>query len=150
MLCQNCSKKDATSIFLPPNQTKLMYLCGACYKILNNNVELENLAAQQAQNLNIEENCRFCGLKYNDFKNSGLFGCAECYNTFSDYINQNFLQMFKEKKYLGKKPNLYYVQQEIKNLEHLIEMCLTNGNFQKATKYGKELEKLKEQSYGKL
>ena len=90
------------------------------------------------------------GLKFDDFSGIGLFGCTECYKTFSDYINQNFLQMFKEKKYLGKKPNLYYVQQEIKNLEQLIEMCLTNGNFQKATKYGKELEKIKEENYDRL
>ena len=58
--------------------------------------------------------------------------------------------MFKEQKYLGKKPNLFYVEQEIKNLEQLIEICVKNGNLQKATKYGKELEKLKEVYYDRL
>ena len=150
MLCQNCGKKYATSIFLPPEQTNILYLCGACYKILNNDNELENLAVTQTQKLKIEACCKSCGLKYDDFKTSALFGCADCYKSFEQYITETFLPMFKEKKYLGKKPNMFYVQQEIKNMEQLIEVCLKNGNFQKATKYGKELEKLKEQTYGKI
>ncbi len=150
MLCENCGKKDATSIYLPPKESKIKYLCGECYRTLNNSTELENLAYIASQNLEIDDMCKTCGTKFSDFNSSGLFGCADCYKVFNEYITKKFLPKFSEQKYLGKKPNLFYVNEEIKNLEQLIELYLKNGNFQMATKYGKELDKLKEENYGKL
>ena len=142
MLCENCGKKDATSIFMPPNSNKLKYLCGACYKKINNDIELEQFVYSETKNIKGDEVCTNCGTSLKEFEKTELFGCSECYKTFYKYIKENFLPLFKEQKYLGKKPNLFYVENEIKNLENLIEICLKNGNLQKATVYGKELEKL--------
>lgn len=150
MLCENCSKKNATSILMSPNGNKLKYLCGECYKILNNSEELEEFARLATKNIKMEVVCKNCGTKFKDFECSGLFGCEKCYIFFSEYVKNNIICKFKEQKYLGRKPNLYYVQQDIKNLEQLIELCIKNGNFQKATQYGKELETLKEGCHGKL
>ena len=150
MLCENCGKKNATSIFMSPNSNKIKYLCGSCYKELNSDVELENFAYTKTMELTKNKVCKSCGTSFSEFEKSGLFGCADCYKTFADYIKNNFLSMFKEQKYLGKKPNLYYVESEIKNLENLIEICLKNGDLQKATKYGKELERIKGENYDRL
>lgn len=150
MLCENCGNKDATSIFMPTGSNKIKYLCGECYKKLNNDADLDRFAFSQSQNVAIDVVCSNCGTTYKEFEKSGLFGCAECYNAFSEYINKKILPMFKETKYLGRKPNMFYVESEIKNLEQLIEICLKNGNLQKATKYGKELERLKEENYDRL
>lgn len=149
MLCENCGNKNATSIFMPPNNNKLKYLCGECYKKINSSNELENLAYIATNEMKLNIVCNNCGTSYKDFESSGLLGCEHCYVVYKNYIS-NFLLKFKEQKYLGRKPNLYYVQTEIKNLEQIIELCLKNGNLQKATIYGKELEKLKEASHGKL
>ena len=94
--------------------------------------------------------CNNCGTTYKEFTKSGLFGCAECYKAFNEYINKEFLTLFKNNRYTGRKPNLFYVQSEITNLEQLIEICLKNGDYQRATLYGKELEKLKEESYDRF
>ena len=51
---------------------------------------------------------------------------------------------------MGKKPNAFYVEKQIKELEQMVEICLKNGDLQKATKYGLEIQKLKEQNYGTL
>lgn len=150
MLCENCGKKNSTSIFMPPNSKKLLYLCGECYKKLNSDIDLDNLASSEVSKVKIDATCTFCGTTYKEFTKSGLFGCEKCYNAFSQVIQTQFLPMFKEQKYLGKKPNLYYVENEIKNLGQLIEICLKNGDFQRATKYGRELEQLKEEAYGRL
>lgn len=150
MLCENCGKRDATSIYLPPNTNKLKYLCGACYKKLNNENELEQFAYSQTKKLEGEKVCASCGTTYQEFEETGLFGCSECYKTFYEYIKNNFLPLFSEQKYLGKKPNLFYIESDIKNLENLIEICLRDGNFQKATIYGRELEKLKEEKNVRL
>lgn len=150
MLCENCGKKDATSIFMSPKDNKLKYLCGNCYRKINNDVELENLALKETNEIKIEEKCLGCGETFAEFMSSGLFGCEQCYDAFSNYLKSNFLNNFNEQKYLGKKPNAYYVQKQIKELEQMVEICLKNGNLQKATKYGIEIKKLKEQNYDKL
>ena len=150
MLCENCGKKEATSIFLPPNEKKLTYLCGACYRLKNSDVELEKFAYSEVSAVEIDSVCNKCNTTFKAFQKNGLFGCENCYNAFKNHIKTKFITMFKEQKYLGRKPNLFYVQEEIKNLEQLIEMCVKSGNLQKAANYGRELEKLKEESYGKL
>lgn len=150
MLCENCGKKDATSIYMSPKDNKLKYLCGACYRKINNDNELDVLALKEIRDVKLEAKCLNCGETFNEFMSSGLFGCENCYDAFSEYLNNNFLTLFKEKKYLGKKPNAYYVQKQIAELEQMVEICLKNNNLQKATKYGLEIQKLKEQNYGKL
>lgn len=150
MLCENCGKKEATSIFMPPNENKIRYLCGECYKKINSENELDLFAYNQTKSILATKVCSNCGLTFSEFEKSGLFGCEDCYKCFDEYIKKYFLQNFKEQKYLGKKPNAFYVESEIKNLENLIEHCLKNGDYQKATIYGKELERLKEDNYGRL
>lgn len=150
MLCENCGQKDATSIFLSPKTNKIQYLCGNCYKFINNDVELENLAINEIKSIKIESKCKSCGISFNEFKSSGYFGCEKCYDEFNDFLANQFLSHFKEQKYLGKKPNIYYIKKEIKELEQLVEICIKNGNYQKATKYGIEINRLKEECYGKL
>lgn len=150
MLCQNCNKKDATSIFISPQNGKLQYLCGACYRKLNNDVELESLAIKETNIVKIEEKCQSCGTTFKEFKASNLFGCEDCYLAFETFLKSEFLPHFKEQKYLGKKPNAYYIQKQIKELEQMVEICLKNGNLQKATQYGLEIQQLKEQNYDKL
>lgn len=149
MLCDSCGKKDATSIFMSKDN-KLKYLCGTCYRKLNNEIELEMLAIKETNNIELETKCLSCGETFEEFKSSGMFGCENCYNAFADYLNKIFITKFKEQKYLGKKPNIFYIKKQIKELEQMVEICLKNGNLQKATKYGVEIEKLKEQCYGRL
>lgn len=150
MLCENCGQKNATSIYMPPNENKLKYLCGACYKKINNDYDLENFAYATAHKVEIESVCKTCGKSYKEFTKTNLFGCENCYVSFNEHIKTKFLPLFKEQKYLGKKPNIFYINQEIKNLEQLIELFLKNGNYQKATMYGKELEMLKAENYDRL
>lgn len=149
MLCENCNQKDATSIYMPPNSGKIVYLCGACYRKLNNDTILDEMVVKEIDDIKIEQRCNGCGQTYAEFKASGVFGCEDCYASFSDVINE-FVGKFKQSRYTGKKPNIFYIQKEIKNLEQMVEICLKNGNLQQATKYGVEIQKLKEQCYGKL
>ena len=58
MLCQNCGLKESTSIFMPPGETKIKYLCGACYRELNNFEELESLVSKATTSYKIKLNCK--------------------------------------------------------------------------------------------
>ena len=84
MLCENCGKKDATSIYMSPKDNKLKYLCGACYRKINNDNELDALALKEIRDVKLEAKCLNCGETFNEFMSSGLFGCENCYDAFSD------------------------------------------------------------------
>ena len=53
----------------------------------------------------IEIVCKNCGLTYSEFKNTGKFGCAECYNNFSEMSIEDINKDNKE--HLGKVPEIY-------------------------------------------
>ena len=150
MLCEKCQKQNATSIFLSPETNKIIYLCGACYRKTNNDIELEKFAIKETVEINHEQVCTNCGTSYAEFIKTSSFGCEKCYEAFKDYVEKNIINLFDERQYLGKKPNAYYVQKQIKELEQMVEICLKNGNLQKATKYGLEIKKLKEDNYARL
>ena len=45
--------------------------------------------------------CKRCGYTFNDYLNTGFFGCADCYNTFKNKLNSvllNFHGHFKHKE----------------------------------------------------
>ena len=150
MLCVRCSKKDATSIFVTPNSKEIKYLCGECYSLIKSEIEIEKLSTNAVDNVKIEQVCKNCGLTYKELINTSYFGCERCYDTFKSYIEQNIIPNFKNKKYKGKRPNAFYVEKEIKHLQQMVEICLKNNNLQKATEYGKQIQKLKEENYGRL
>ena len=150
MVCEDCGKNNAVSIFISHGGANQKYLCQNCYKKCSLNTDIKDIVDLEIDRLNQNKVCNNCGTSFIEFKKSGLFGCENCYETFIDFVNGNILKSFKEKKYYGKKPNIYYIEKEYKNLEQLIEICLKNGDFARATKYSKELERLKEENYGRL
>ena len=149
VICENCGVKDATSILKLSRENKMKYLCGACYKKLKDEEEITGLANKVSDAISAELSCPSCGLVLKEFNETKLFGCENCYKIFIGNVKET-LKNFKNQRYTGKKPNVFYIRQEIKNLEQMIEICLKNGDFQKATKYGKELEQLKADNYDKL
>lgn len=150
MLCENCKIKDATSMAFSDKFNRNVFLCGKCYKNINTDLALDDFANFEANKIKVETKCLNCGTTLNEFNTLGCFGCEKCYISFKDYINNNLLPLFKDKKYDGKKPENYYFSKKIKDLEQMIEICLKNGDFAKATKFGKELSALKEGNYDKL
>ena len=98
MLCELCGQKNATSIFMPPDENKLKYLCGQCYKKLNKDSDLENFVYAATQSCEMDSKCNCCGLSFDELKKTKQFGCENCYKVFKTEV-ANFLSNFKEQKY---------------------------------------------------
>ena len=69
MLCQNCGKNEVNFRYtqIINGVKKEMALCDKCAKELQ---------------------CNKCGMTYDEFANSGKLGCANCYDVFSDPLEQ--------------------------------------------------------------
>lgn len=50
--------------------------------------------------------CEQCGFSQSDFKKTGRFGCANCYNVFSDGLESLLEAMHKNTEHIGKVPSL--------------------------------------------
>ena len=101
MLCSNCGKNEANVRYtrIINGEKTEFALCEDCAKkmgledidfnipinfsnFLSDFFEDDNLLPSFAKIEN--ERCPKCGLTYDDFVNNGKFGCAECYDTFSN------------------------------------------------------------------
>lgn len=104
MDCQECHQRSATLHFTQLINGKKIdtHVCEVCAKELGymthpeESYSLHNLLAglfdfeSNQLKTNFEQEldlrCPNCDLKFTEFKNTGKFGCAECYHTFSKQI----------------------------------------------------------------
>ena len=160
MLCQNCGKNEANIRYTEVinGVKKEIALCSSCAKKLgvdniempinfnsflgdffNDYAETEFMPMLQTGTVK----CKTCGMTYNDFINTGLFGCSDCYDTFSNPIDSLLKNLHGTAKHVGRLPN--GTAEKIKVEETKKEEA---PKVDKKAKLEKELEKaIKEERY---
>ena len=132
MLCQNCGKNEANFRYtqIINGDKKEIALCSKCAKKLgvdemelpinfnnflgdffNDYAETEFLPMLQANELK----CKTCGMTYNDFINTGVFGCSDCYEVFSNPIESLLKNLHGTAKHIGRLPNGKAEKIEVEN-----------------------------------
>ncbi len=123
MLCQNCGKNEANIRYtqIINGVKKEINLCSECAKILgmedlempiNFNSFLGDFFNDYAETgllktfQNNEIKCKKCGMSYSDFISSGVFGCSECYNVFSNPIESLLKNLHGTAKHVGRVPKV--------------------------------------------
>lgn len=100
-VCQICHKEESIYLFAETieNTTSLVSLCDRCYKNKNqSSFLLENKKQDDLINFNILDNlyaCPKCSTRIEVKKitlNNTVFGCANCYKHFEDYILNIFTE----------------------------------------------------------
>lgn len=163
MLCQNCGKHEANIRYtqIVNGVKKEIALCSNCAKEIGiNGMDMpefpinfnsflgdffndyvENALLPNYQGTTIK--CRKCGTTYEDFINTGMFGCSECYDTFSNPIDSLLKNLHGSSKHSGRGMNS-------KNEEIKVEEAIKKQPEPKDEKVDlkKELEKaIKEERY---
>jgi len=155
VICEVCFKNRA-EFHIPKifnNKLVEIHLCKKCYAIQNhkdltNSIEegLNSLLVELLKSNKVEKTkekyikCNICGTSLRDFKESGLFGCAKCYNVFIDYIPDTFQNKkpnFKREK--GKKK----LSTIIENLKVKLEKAVKLENFEEAAKLRDKIQMFK-------
>lgn len=117
MLCDICNKIQATVHLteIVDGQITELHLCEHCAKEKSSQMEqqfgLSDLLAGLVDfGKNIEDKedlklkCPNCKLSYREFKKIGRFGCSECYNTFSKYLEFLLKNIHGANQHVGKMP----------------------------------------------
>lgn len=124
MLCQNCGEHEANVRYtqIVNGTKKEMALCQECSKKLGlTNMDFSmpiNLSSFLGDFFNAEENflpsfintdkliCNECGMTYEDFTNTGKFGCENCYQVFSTKIDPILKNIHSGNRHVGRKAKL--------------------------------------------
>ena len=121
MLCQNCGKNDANVRYtqIVNGVKKEMILCEKCAEKLGiNNFKInmpihfsnflddffdDEQLLPNFMNRRINQ-CNSCGELYDDFIKTGLLGCPECYDMFSDRLDSVLKNIQGNTRHVGRKP----------------------------------------------
>lgn len=122
MICENCGENEANVKYtqIVNGVKKEMKLCEHCANELGIG-EMDfsmpiNLSSFLGEFFEDEEDtflpeftktkelrCDECGMTYDEFTHTGKFGCANCYNTFSDKIDAILKNLHASNRHVGRK-----------------------------------------------
>lgn len=91
MVCQRCGTREATVLVhtLAHNHLAKLALCGTCASELAPDHELDALAAALSREPRARAHparCPSCRTAYGDFRETGRFGCPDCYEAFAPQV----------------------------------------------------------------
>jgi len=108
--CDECGANPANVHVtqIVSGKTTLMHLCEECArkKGINISIATENAPAAQAPAASAEDGkvCPGCGLKFGEFRASGVLGCSSCYVAFEKEIDRLLVQVHGSSVHRGKRP----------------------------------------------
>ena len=127
MLCDSCKKNEATvhTVTIINGMKQEHYLCPECamdlrvldtgmtpewssaiFRLLSDTPGQKNGRKPQTvydEKLKTME-CPTCHKRYGDFLEDGQFGCADCYDAFSPFMDQMILSIQGADSHTGKRP----------------------------------------------
>ncbi len=120
MLCQNCNKNKATVKYTQVinGNKKEMMLCEKCSENLGVTkmnfsmpIDFSSFFGGMLEDESFmpmfpeikELKCKKCNMTYDDFINTGKFGCSSCYEAFSEKIDPMLKRIHGGNRYLGNK-----------------------------------------------
>jgi len=163
MLCDIC-KKNIAKVHLTQmdkGETKKVDLCEECAKAKGiddpTNFSLADIllglgAAQEMEQASpgVELRCPHCGFTQAEFKKTGRFGCAECYQTFAEGLETLLKTMHKGTRHLGKVPQglrlSHQLEDQLGRLQQKLEKAVQEENFEQAAQVRDEIKRLREQA----
>jgi len=162
MQCDICKKADATVHLTQIVEGKILKvdLCEACSKTKGvqdsagfSLVELlagfappaaaTTEAAEQGKAEAPGPKCPSCGMSQADFKKLGRFGCAECWETFSEGLGPLLKAMHKSDRHIGKVPgkaaHTLVINEKIKDLSDALQKAIRSEKYEEAASIRDEI-----------
>lgn len=176
MLCENCKQNEANVKYtqIINGVKKEMHLCEKCSKELGINsmdfsmpITFSSFFGDFLNEYNqgfmpmLEKEktliCDKCKMTYDDFLESGKFGCSNCYEVFSGNIDPILKRLHGNNRYIGRKAKLKPVvekkkeekkeknEDKIKDLKLEIKQLIKEEKYEEAAKVRDEIKKLEKQ-----
>ncbi len=178
MICERCNKKKAT-VFYNENingKVRQFNLCADCAKAMKDAGELEDLSsaftAFPSPFAALEENffhdffalpfhgtglasptepkkCPMCGSTFSDIATTGKVGCAKCYETFADELENSIRAANGSGSHLGRIAKGHRAKKEkasrIAALKKQLKEAVNDENFEEAASLRDQIRALEDQ-----
>lgn len=164
MLCERCQKRPAVVHYtqIINNQKTEMHLCEVCASELQSQAyvfspqfSLQNflsglLTSDFGGTLSQTSGykCEYCGMPEENFVQSGLLGCSNCYRSFENRLKNVLKRIQGTNMHTGKVPHRIggnaRINKEIRTLKAKLEEAVLKEEFENAAKIRdriRELEK---------
>lgn len=154
MLCQKCNKNNATIKYTKNiNGVKTDYnLCQNCFNKINQLDFFDTFFNDFFLNNNIKETinekCNICGNTYENLKNTGKIGCANCYNVFKPKLDVIFNNMQNSNYHIGKTPTSNIkiktptIKEDINLLKQSLKIAIEKEDYEQAIILRDKIKKL--------
>lgn len=177
MLCENCGENEANVRYtqIVNGVKKEMALCKKCA----NKLGIGNMDFSMPINLSSffseffedtgdtflpeftkkeEQQCKECGMTYDEFIHTGKFGCANCYDVFQNKIDPILKNLHASNCHVGRKGKITKTQlneeglqkeesqkttiQEMDELKQKLKQAIKEERYEDAAKIRDEIKKL--------
>ena len=171
MICERCHQREATIHLSQTHdgQTVEQHLCEVCAKEMGLETNLESMfdsfSNQSVFGSSIfnttggipvfgkpvQRNlvCPNCGLTFDEFRSSGLFGCTQCYEAFADRLDPVFRRVQGGTRHVGHKllenPQIQekkLLAGRISELRKELAQAVKDENYEKAARLRDEIHTL--------
>lgn len=137
-LCEECAGSRAAS-FEPNIANPFMALPELLMTILNSMEVIEDPSMSE-----IPQRCPSCQSSFNDLRETGRFGCPDCYEAFKDKIKPLLSRIHGHAEHSGRMPKTassrIQTQIELRKLKKQLQSCIKNENYEKAASIRDEIK----------
>lgn len=92
--------------------------------------------------------CSSCGLDYEEFKNTGRFGCSQCYASFGKRLDPLLKRIHGNTQHTGKVPKrtggIIRVKRDIDRLKYELKKAVENEEYEKAAQIRDRIKTLED------
>jgi len=161
MVCDNCGSTDAVVHLtqIVNNEMSTFHLCEKCAaeKGLEStpepvNFPLTDFLAQMGQE-DLEEtdqadsNCSFCGLTFQNFRETGRLGCPHCYETFDSHLRRLLRRIHGGTQHVGKvylppDPSASEMEKRLEGLRRRLHRAVESEDFERAAELRDEIRSM--------
>jgi protein arginine kinase activator len=158
--CDLCSKAATVHLTqIVNNKIHKVDLCEACAQAKGvtdpNGFSLADLLLKAS--LNPEPSgdgkCTTCGFTQQDFKKTGRFGCADCYDHFKGMLEPMLETMHKGNSHTGKIPQHAAVRkslyERLTQLETELDQAIKSERYEDAARYRDEISQVRQSTHRK-
>lgn len=165
MLCERCNKNEAKIHLLKiVNGEKTdIKICEKCVREItegsldmqsngNKEVQFQNIlggffeAIYKNKGQKIDIVCKNCGLTYSQFKNSGILGCSDCYDNFSDSLKPMIKRFQGDIEHIGKLPKKvedgFIEKKRVHKLKEELQKAIIEEEYEKAASLRDKIKEL--------
>ena len=159
MLCQHCKKNTATYNRVDDINGEVFktHLCQSCYlKLFGGLNSLNSVGDINAllfgSPTKRRKTCPVCGTTYDDYEQTGLLGCASCYDVFKEELVPSIKRIQgKDIKHVGKSGGSrdeLGLHRKLKNLQERLETALREKRFNEAGALNRQINEISKKLYG--